>query len=796
MMHTYRPVAYFLLMVLLCLVAAGVYLYPRLPAIAAQQAENLLVQYGVQSIELQAPVLDARRLQLEKLNLRGALDGMAFTATLGAVELRYNWRLLLEGRFGELLVEELQLVIEQLPASGKPSNTALIIDQILPHAFLAQIPLESIEIRHLEVEYRAPQQAPVTAVGSLNLLAGEMALELSSRYRDSLIDANLQTGDDTSPLALALKVSRDGGNLLGLDAQLQRKSAEQWQWDLKGSLDWAALLAWARGPAKDALPIDISSIAALTVQGSSAFDAVLAHPNTLHTTATAHFQPLEQLDARLHLENVLSDLAYPPRVDTLSGEVHGTLLLKGKRRSLAIETLDLAGALYSGQLPLSPESRHWLGWQALVPLSLSSTSSIKASSDAHGDWSAQLQDIALKLGDSKSQLLITGLQLDAAFEAAVSEDINADLTASLATRLRKTQLPQMELAFQHQGPLEQGKLSLQLVDTAESMRLLIDGSGNLKTGSGLYAVAATSLDLPYASSSIIPLLKKFDLLQQEMEVSSGSFKLDSLIKSSGFSTDEWQVKSSFIGRDIGGSFEEYRFTGMSLTANWQGVKQWQTLAPFELEVASLDVGFNISGLRAAVSMPRPTTPALPMVSIDNFTASIFGGRVYLPQPQTWDFSSPENHLTLQAEQWQLAELVALQQDQQINAQGKLEGELPLTVRNGRIIIEKGYLKARAPGGNIRYTPNEASQSLARSSPELGMAMDLLRDFHYEVLSSAVELDEAGNLLLGLSLGGRNPSQYDGRQVNFNINLEQNLDPLLQSLRLSDTLVEKIEERLQ
>ena len=66
----------------------------------------------------------------------------------------------------------------------------------------------------------------------------------------------------------------------------------------------------------------------------------------------------------------------------------------------------------------------------------------------------------------------------------------------------------------------------------------------------------------------------------------------------------------------------------------------------------------------------------------------------------------------------------------------------------------------------------------------------------DLLSSEVELDQAGNLLLGLSLGGRNPNQFDGRQVNFNINLEQNLDPLLQSLRLSDTLVKKIEERLQ
>ncbi len=50
--------------------------------------------------------------------------------------------------------------------------------------------------------------------------------------------------------------------------------------------------------------------------------------------------------------------------------------------------------------------------------------------------------------------------------------------------------------------------------------------------------------------------------------------------------------------------------------------------------------------------------------------------------------------------------------------------------------------------------------------------------------------------LGLSLAGSNPEQYEGQPINFNINLEQNLDPLLQSLRLSDNLVEQIEEELK
>jgi hypothetical protein len=141
-------------------------------------------------------------------------------------------------------------------------------------------------------------------------------------------------------------------------------------------------------------------------------------------------------------------------------------------------------------------------------------------------------------------------------------------------------------------------------------------------------------------------------------------------------------------------------------------------------------------------------------------------------------------------------MIALQQGQDIQGKGTLEGELPIAMTAGRMVINKGYLRALAPGGEIRYIANEASRKLASTSPELGQALDLLSNFQYKVLSSEVSLDQQGNLLLGLSLSGKNPEKYEGRPVNFNINVEQNLDPLLQSLRLSDKLEEQIENRLR
>ena len=50
--------------------------------------------------------------------------------------------------------------------------------------------------------------------------------------------------------------------------------------------------------------------------------------------------------------------------------------------------------------------------------------------------------------------------------------------------------------------------------------------------------------------------------------------------------------------------------------------------------------------------------------------------------------------------------------------------------------------------------------------------------------------------LALSLAGSNPALYEGQAIRFNINVEQNLDPLLQSLRIGDNLEQRIEGGLK
>jgi hypothetical protein len=65
-----------------------------------------------------------------------------------------------------------------------------------------------------------------------------------------------------------------------------------------------------------------------------------------------------------------------------------------------------------------------------------------------------------------------------------------------------------------------------------------------------------------------------------------------------------------------------------------------------------------------------------------------------------------------------------------------------------------------------------------------------------VLASDVSYAGDGQLLLGLRLQGSNPALENGRQVNLNVTVEENLRDLLTSLLLSDDISDDIRKRVQ
>jgi hypothetical protein len=716
-----------LCLALLGLVGAGFYLYQNLPAILKAQLRYQLHHYGVQDVDYTTALITGNALRVDELRLRGAHGGIAWEAHANSVELRYDWRTLIAGRIQSLTVPALHLSLEHTTTSDQPAPVDINLDALIPHDLFEQLPLQTLQVKDWQVNYRSAGLPQVSARGNL-LMDGHLDLQLASTIAGGEVTAALRVATNPPVLDLALALREGDADTALASAQLTQAGSGAWAWDLDAQWQYAPLLQWLRQlDTESGLTLPMPAAQDLYLHGQTTITAAVRHPAQLRL-GSAPGQPArlpEQLVASIHAVNEIRQLDCPGTIEKLSGTVALDAQLESSRLSATMQPSEFSGNLAADRLSLSAGTLRWLGWAQTIPVHWKSAAPLLVAFDQHGSGSLAVRDTALTLGGADTALGLHGLQLDAAFTASEPMQLDTRLDASVNARL------------QH-----------------------------------------------------------FDLVNEDMAVRSGRVNLDTTLKGEAFALASWSQQSRLVIEDVSGSVGDYRFDGLAFSANWSGITHWQTQEPAEISLANLDLGFPVRDVLAHVSLPRATPIASPLLRIDKFSAGLFGGRLLMAQPQTWDFAAPSNRLTLQAQQWQLADLVALQKNTDIRAQGTLEGELPMTITGGRIIIENGYLHALPPGGSIRYTPNDASRSLASGSAELGLALDLLSDFHYQVLSSRVRLDAAGNLLLGLSLQGSNPARYEGQPINFNINLEQNLDPLLQSWRLSGKLVEQIEGALQ
>ncbi|HUH57985.1 MAG TPA: YdbH domain-containing protein, partial [Pseudomonadales bacterium] len=125
----------------------------------------------------------------------------------------------------------------------------------------------------------------------------------------------------------------------------------------------------------------------------------------------------------------------------------------------------------------------------------------------------------------------------------------------------------------------------------------------------------------------------------------------------------------------------------------------------------------------------------------------------------------------------------------------LDGLLPINLTPEGPQVPAGSLFARDPGGNVRYQ-NQTADALAQSGQSMNMAMQLLNDFNYNKLQIGVSYEPSGLSVLDLQFQGRNPDFFNGKPTHLNVNLEYNLLNLLESLRIADDIINRLEDKYQ
>ena len=186
------------------------------------------------------------------------------------------------------------------------------------------------------------------------------------------------------------------------------------------------------------------------------------------------------------------------------------------------------------------------------------------------------------------------------------------------------------------------------------------------------------------------------------------------------------------------------------------------------------------------------------LSIQQANAEFLDGRLRTA-PRTISLADQPVRIPLDAHEISLTRLLQVYPAEGFEGSGLLSGSIPLEISGTGVEVQQGSITALSPGGMLKL-PADQLQAMLGSGGTVETVTRALQNFHYSVLSSAIDYDEKGKLTLGLRLEGNNPDIRNGQPVVLNVNLEEDIPALLTSLQLSgrvnEAVTERVRERLQ
>jgi hypothetical protein len=183
-----------------------------------------------------------------------------------------------------------------------------------------------------------------------------------------------------------------------------------------------------------------------------------------------------------------------------------------------------------------------------------------------------------------------------------------------------------------------------------------------------------------------------------------------------------------------------------------------------------------------------------IIVLDQAEAVLLGGVIRI-LPVTVDLSKADQPLVIELANIDLGKLLEIHPSSELRGSGKMSGQIPLVWSPAGLRVAKGMVAAQAPGGHLQYQ-SQGATAMAAGAQGMKIVTDALSDFHYTLLTSEVTYEQDGTLLLGVRLEGSNPALENGRAINFNVTLEEDLPALMTSLQLSGQISDVIKKRVQ
>ncbi|WP_144437491.1 YdbH domain-containing protein [Shewanella algae] len=266
--------------------------------------------------------------------------------------------------------------------------------------------------------------------------------------------------------------------------------------------------------------------------------------------------------------------------------------------------------------------------------------------------------------------------------------------------------------------------------------------------------------------------------------------------------------------DLSGSISQLPFEGAKLSALCRLTLAKEAKAPAEAElncqqlkasVQAFNPGVLLTnlGLEGQLSLTpeldsNQSTQAKLLPGFRDADIQVRGqgellkGQMLLPSFRL-RLNAPSNaYLVLQG--LSLEELLAIQPQEGIYADGIFDGVLPVFITDGQVSVKGGRLAARAPGGLIKVGNNPAVAQMRAGQPYLDFAFSTLEHLQYSTLASTYDMAPDGEAWLKVEVKGK--AEGIERPIHLNYSHEENMLQLLRSLTIGDKLQTQIEASMQ
>lgn len=195
----------------------------------------------------------------------------------------------------------------------------------------------------------------------------------------------------------------------------------------------------------------------------------------------------------------------------------------------------------------------------------------------------------------------------------------------------------------------------------------------------------------------------------------------------------------------------------------------KTQGPQTLRINTIGIGIPLEFGRVTFDMPGDET-----LRLEEALWPFANGMVVVSS-EPFALTAKEQKLQVTLSDVDLSALVQIANLPGLSGTGILEGTVPVLIRDGTPVFERGDIASTKEGGIIRYTG--VGDDVSQAGGEASILVNALRNFHYKQLSAHLSGDDDDVELL-LTLEGSNPDLYDGYPFQINIRTRGDLAELI------------------